>query len=159
RGGRVLGICAGFQMLGAHIYDLYGLEGKASDMAGLGFLDVETRFQADKTLSQIEGIAFGGPVSGYEMHMGDTSGTDAARPFMTIDGASSGAISQDGRIMGCYLHGLFADDDFRHRFLEHIKARAGSGLEFKASVESALNAVAGEMESYLDIDALVEVTR
>ena len=109
RGGRVLGLCGGYQMLGRTIADPLGIEGPAGEARGLGLLPVDTRLTGEKRLSPVTGDAEGVPFAGYEMHVGDT--TPAARPFARFaDGRTDGAVSADGLVAGCYVHGLFADD-------------------------------------------------
>lgn len=156
RGGRVLGICAGYQMLGRQISDPLGVEGaKGSVAAGLGLLEVETVMAGDKVLVETSGTDGGGhAVSGYEMHMGRTEGADCARPFLTLAGRPDGATSRDGRIMGCYLHGLFANDSFRHAFLgrEH-------GVDYEAQVEEVLDRLAAHLAAHLDLDGLLAIAR
>ncbi|WP_374637592.1 cobyric acid synthase, partial [Paracoccus sp. (in: a-proteobacteria)] len=112
RGGRVLGICGGYQMLGRMIHDPHGHDGAPGSDAGLGLLDVETHMAAEKRLTRIEGRALGRTIEGYEIHLGRTTGPDCARPFAHIP-QPDGAISPDGRVAGTYLHGLFANDSFR----------------------------------------------
>ena len=160
RGGQVLGICAGYQMLGRRIIDSDGIEGAPGETAGLGLLQIETRLGGDKTLAEVEGSASGGlgSVHGYEMHMGQSSGADTARPFAQLDGQDGGAVSEDGRIMGCYLHGLFAADGFRTAFLARLGGK-GSSLVYEKDVEAALDELAGAMESHLDIDTLAALAR
>jgi adenosylcobyric acid synthase len=151
RGGRVLGICAGYQMLGRTVSDPLGVEGPAgSSSAGLGLLDVETVMGADKTLVEAAGSdGAGRPVRGYEMHMGRTLGPDCARPFLHLGGGPDGAQSADGRVAGCYLHGLFASDAFRAGFLE----RPGA-LAYDAVVEDVLDRLADHLETHVDLAAL-----
>jgi adenosylcobyric acid synthase len=160
RGGPVLGICAGYQMLGKRIIDGGGIEGAPSETDGLGLLQMETRLGGDKTLAEAEGNAAGGlgTVRGYEMHMGQSSGADTARPFLDLGGGDGGAMSEDGRIMGCYLHGLFAADEFRGAFLARLGAGA-SDLAYEQDVEAALDDLAAAMETHLDIDALAALAR
>jgi adenosylcobyric acid synthase len=156
RGGYVLGLCGGYQMLGKMVHDPDGLEGPAGSCDGLGLLDVETRLLPGKTLTETSGVhaATGTPVNGYEIHLGSTSGPDRARPFADVEGEPDGATSRDGRIMGTYLHGLFAGDAFRKAFLESLGA-AGSGLDFEHEIESTLDALAAHLEAHLDLDAIL----
>ncbi|ARJ66742.1 cobyric acid synthase CobQ [Magnetospirillum sp. ME-1] len=148
RGGRVLGICAGFQMLGRTVADPLGVEGPAGGVAaGLGLLDVETVMEGDKVLCRACGSdASGHAVEGYEMHMGRTTGPDTARPFLSLEGRPDGAVSADGRIMGCYLHGLFAADSFRAALLG-----SDSGLEYEPMVDAVLERLADHLETHLDM--------
>ncbi|ARC89871.1 cobyric acid synthase [Rhodovulum sp. MB263] len=156
RGGQVLGLCGGYQMLGRRIADPEGLEGPPGVTEGLGLLDVETVMHADKTLTRIAAThaATGATVSGYEIHIGATEGPDRARPFVHIGDRPEGAISADGRVAGSYLHGLFSEDGFRRAWL------AGLGLEtgrkgYDATVEDTLDRLAAHLETHLDIDALL----
>ncbi|WP_207779432.1 cobyric acid synthase [Zavarzinia aquatilis] len=160
RGGRVLGICGGYQMLGQRIADPNGVEGPPGEDTGLGLLDVETVMTADKRLTRVAGthVASGQPVEGYEIHLGRTEGADRARPFARIDGAAEGAISPDGRIMGSYLHGLFAADDFRAAFLEGLGA-AAPATAYGALVEATLDGLADHLERHLDVDGLLALAR
>ncbi|RYG38359.1 MAG: cobyric acid synthase [Burkholderiales bacterium] len=154
-GGRVIGLCGGYQMLGREILDPQGVEGAAGSVRGLSLLDVTTTMAADKTVRASEGRATdGSTVSGYEIHMGETTGTDCARAFLHLDGHADGAMSSNGRIAGCYLHGLFASDDFRRNWLNDIRTGAGSELDFEASVEQALDALADHLEASLDVNGL-----
>ena len=157
RGGQILGICGGYQMLGRRIADPDGIEGPAGSTDGLGYLDMETRLTAGKTLTEVSGAdARGMPVAGYEMHVGETSGPATAAPYLTLEGRADGAVSEDGRIAGCYVHGLFAADEFRHSFLKQLEERSASGLRYGASVEAALDDVADALESNLDVDGLMD---
>ncbi len=134
RGGQVLGICGGYQMLGRRLADPLGVEGLASEVAGLGLLDVETEMGGDKALRQVAGRhgPSGIPLVGYEMHIGRTDGPDQARPFAHLsDGREDGAMSTDGRVAGSYLHGLFASDPFRHAFLRTLARRQEQGVAFE----------------------------
>ena len=160
RGGQVLGICGGYQMLGRRIADPDGMEGPAGSTDGLGYLDVETRLTAGKTLTEVSGADVRGtPITGYEMHVGETSGPATVAPYLTLEGRADGAVSEDGRITGCYVHGLFAADEFRHSFLKGLKERSASGLLYEASVAAALDDVAEALESNLDVDSLMDAAR
>ena len=118
RGGRVLGLCGGFQMLGREISDPDGIEGPPQTVPGLGYLDFATALTGGKTLRRVSGTACGAPFEGYEMHVGETEGEALSRPFLHFeDGRPEGAISADGRVAGCYVHGIFASDAFRHAWL------------------------------------------
>jgi adenosylcobyric acid synthase len=159
RGGAVLGICGGYQMLGRRVADPHGIEGEAASVEGLGLLDVETVLTPGKVLRPVRGTALGETMSGYEMHMGDTLGLDAARPFAQFDdGMPDGAVSPDGLVMGSYVHGLFAETGLRHALLARIGA-TGSGGDYKASVDAALDEIAGELERHVNIDAIIAMAR
>jgi adenosylcobyric acid synthase len=151
RGGRVIGICGGYQMLGRKVHDPLGIEGYAVDMAGLGLLDVETEMAPEKTVrnSVATAVEDGSPLSGYQIHLGITSGEDCGRPFAIVDGRPDGAVSADGRIAGTYLHGLFASDIYRSRLLRSF-GLSGDTNDYRAGVEKALDDVAAELEACLD---------
>ena len=157
RGGQVLGLCAGYQMLGQVLRDPEGIEGPPGEASGLGLLEIETDLAGDKALVEAQGIelASGQAVCGYEMHMGRSAGADLARPMLRLGDRDDGAVSPDGRVMGCYLHGLFAADGFRHAFLARLKDRAASGLAYEAEVEDVLDRLAAHLETHLDLDALL----
>ncbi|MBR9972585.1 cobyric acid synthase [Magnetospirillum sulfuroxidans] len=159
RGGKVLGICAGYQMLGRSVADPLGVEGPAGAVRpGLGWLDIETSMADDKVLSLSQGVDRDGhPVRGYEMHMGRTQGRDCARPFLTLDGRPDGAVSTDGRVMGCYLHGLFASDCFRAALLADLRPGRAGGLAYETLVDDVLDMLARHLEEHLDIDALLRL--
>jgi adenosylcobyric acid synthase len=161
RGGAVLGICGGFQMLGRRIADPERIEGPSGEGYGLGLVDLDTVLTGDKQLHEVRGreLISGEPVHGYEMHIGRTSGPALARPMLDLEGRPDGAVSADGRIMGCYVHGLFAADAFRHAFLARLKERAPSGLVFERQVETALDALADHLEAHVDLDGLLVLAR
>ncbi|MEC3911173.1 cobyric acid synthase [Sphingobium sp. CR2-8] len=155
RGGAVLGLCGGYQMLGRTIADPEGVEGPAGSVAGLGLLDVETRLSGAKTLEQVRGEALGADFSGYEMHMGVTKGPDCSRPFAVIDGVrADGAISRDGRVMGSYVHGLLGSTALRDALLRRLGGQS-AGADYDRSVEDALDEIAALLETHVDIDAMV----
>ena len=152
RGGRVLGICGGYQMLGRMIHDPDGHDGAPGSDAGLGLLDVETHMAAEKRLTRITGRALGQPIEGYEIHLGRTAGPDSARPFAHIP-APDGAISADGRVAGTYLHGLFSDNAFRAVWL--AQAGVASALDYGAGVDQVLDRLAAHLETHLDIERML----
>ena len=157
RGGRVWGICGGYQMLGSRVEDPDGVEGPPGGAPGLGLLEVETVLKGDKVLREVAGCdrASGQPVSGYEMHMGRTAGPGSARPMLDLPpGHDRGAASPDGRVRGCYLHGLFRADGFRAAVVRELGG-AASGTMFEAGIDSALDALAVHLETHLDVDALL----
>ncbi len=159
RGGLVLGLCGGFQMLGRRISDPDGIEGEPSNADGLGWLDMETVLTGEKTLVETSGIDCenGLPVRGYEMHVGKSEGPALERPFLKLEGRSEGAISEDGNIIGCYVHGLFAADDFRHDFLRRIRARETSSVAYDRQVEMTLDHLADHLERHLDISEMMKI--
>jgi adenosylcobyric acid synthase len=157
RGVRVLGLCAGYQMLGRRIADPNGVEGSPGAAPGLGLLEVETVLTERKTLAQVRGTACGHAVHGYEMHIGVTDGRDCARAFVELDGRRDGAVSADGRVAGCYVHGLFVADAFRHAFLAGLHAGRAPGPAYDAMVEETLDRLADHLERHLDLDRLREL--
>jgi adenosylcobyric acid synthase len=161
RGGHVLGICGGYQMLGTKIADPDGIEGPAGAVAGLGLLDVETVLRGDKVLVDIAGESADGaaPFHGYEMHVGRTIGAGCAKPLLHFaDGRKEGAIDGSGRIAGCYVHGLFSDDRQRNWWLQRI-ANHSSKFAYEADVEETLDRLAEHMERHVDCDRLLELAR
>jgi adenosylcobyric acid synthase len=160
RGGLVLGLCGGYQMLGRTIDDPQGIEGPAAKVAGLGLLEVETVLSDGKRLEPIRGQTAGGaPFTGYEMHMGVTAGPDCARPFARLDdGAPEGAISADGRVFGTYIHGLFADDGQRAAWLKRLSA-GPSAIAYDDLIERTLDRLAAHLAAHLDLDRLLSLAR
>ncbi len=158
RGGHVLGICGGYQMLGRWIDDPQGIEGTAQRVPGLGLLDVETVMSPQKRLALTRGLypATGDVVEGYEIHIGQTDGPDRARSWLTFGGQSEGAASPDGRVRGCYLHGLFASDGFRQAFLAELGATV-AGADYGAGVEATLDALADHVTAHLDVAQIAEL--
>jgi len=161
RGGRVLGLCGGYQMLGKRISDPHGIEGPARSVDGLGLLDVATELGSEKRLADVSGVLSGSNAGfkGYEMHVGNTSGPDLARPFLRFsDGRPDGAISADGRVAGCYVHGLFASDTARAAFL------SGFGIEiadesYEAMIDDVLDRFAEHLSQHIDIERLLTLAR
>ncbi|RWN39091.1 MAG: cobyric acid synthase [Mesorhizobium sp.] len=160
RGGHVVGICGGFQMLGRIVRDPDGIEGSVTETEGLGLLDVETVMEPEKTVRNVSArsVQFDLPLEGYEIHLGRTTGPDTLRPSAVINGVDDGAISADGKVSGTYLHGLFSADAFRAKFLENLGVKGG-GIDYRAEVERALDEVAAELEIHLDCDAIFGLAR
>jgi adenosylcobyric acid synthase len=159
RGGRILGLCGGYQMLGTRITDPDGIEGAPADCEGLGLLDVATRLTPEKTLVEAEGRerSTRAPVRGYEMHVGVTEGADCARPMLDLAAHADGAVSADGRVMGCYLHGLFASDLFRRAFLESLRPGTASDLAYDTRIEATLDALADHLQRHIAVDRIREI--
>ncbi|SFJ00608.1 adenosylcobyric acid synthase (glutamine-hydrolysing) [Jannaschia pohangensis] len=154
RGGHTLGICGGYQMLGRTIADPGGIEGPPCEVPGLGLLDVATVMQPMKHLSRVSARDrdSGADVSGYEIHLGETTGPDTRNGWLLRDGVAIGAASGDGRVRGCYLHGLFEGDAFRAAFLARLGAQA-SAMDYGAGVEATLDALADHLNRALDLAA------
>ncbi|TCT01574.1 cobyric acid synthase [Aquabacter spiritensis] len=160
RGGRVMGLCGGYQILGTRIADPDGVEGPPGTTRGLGLLDVATILTAGKTLTEVTGRSWlDAPFRGYEMHMGETAGPDAARPFARLaDGRADGAVSASGRIAGSYVHGLFADDAQRAAWLAQLGA-GPSQIGYDAQIEATLDALAAHLAASIDLDRLLSLAR
>jgi adenosylcobyric acid synthase len=159
-GGHIMGLCGGYQMLGRHIADPQGSEGAPGEAPGLGLLEVDTVLGGAKLLGEAAGteIASGMPVRGYEIHLGTTGGPGLARPMLDLGGRPDGAVSADGTVAGCYLHGLFASDPFRRAFLGRLGV-AGGAVAYEAMIESVLDRLADHLEQHLDLRALFAAAR
>ena len=156
RGGAVLGLCAGYQMLGHSVADPAGVEGTAGESKGLSLLDMETVLGGDKTLSSVEGrdLASDLPISGYEMHIGETDGPALANPMLRLSNRNDGAVSSDGLVSGCYVHGLFASDQFRSAFLGKLKDGTFGSARYEMMVEKTLDDLAEHCAQHLDLEAI-----
>ncbi|PVB63644.1 cobyric acid synthase [Labrenzia sp. 011] len=160
RGGHILGICGGYQMLGGTISDPDGMEGPSGTVEGLGFLDVETVLTREKSTVAATGthVASGAPVSGYEIHIGNTTGPDCENPMMRLDGdRADGAVSPDGLVSGTYVHGLFTNDAFRAAYLRTFGA--STGLAYDRSIDRILDDLAAHLEQSLDVEKVLEIAR
>jgi adenosylcobyric acid synthase len=161
RGGHVLGLCGGYQMLGVSIADPHGIEGPAGSVPGLSLLQVDTVIAGEKALAEVSGttVADAAPVKGYEMHVGVSTGPDTARPLVRFsDGRSDGAVSADGRVAGTYLHGFFADDAQRRAWIERLGGTP-SRHSHDADIQSTLDALADHLEAHIDVDRLLRLAR
>jgi adenosylcobyric acid synthase len=161
RGGHVLGLCGGYQMLGQTIADPRGIEGAAKVVPGLGLLQVDTVIEGEKTLAEVAGttLADAAPVKGYEMHMGVSAGPDTARPLVRFaDGRADGATSADGRVAGTYVHGFFADDAQRRAWIERLGGTP-SRHSHEADVQRTLDELAAHLEAHVDIDRMLRAAR
>jgi adenosylcobyric acid synthase len=160
RGGAVLGLCGGYQMLGRTVADPAGVEGPAGTVDGLGLLDIETTLAGYKQLREVAGTDClgGAPVQGYEIHIGRSHGPATARPLVRLDdGRADGAVAEGGRIAGCYLHGLFAADRFRHDFLARLRQRTASGLCYEERIDQLLDSLADHVAAHLDLDRILRI--
>ncbi|WP_339934695.1 cobyric acid synthase [Vreelandella glaciei] len=156
-GGKVLGICGGFQMLGEWVDDPEGLEGKPGTVAGLGFLALTTRMVAGKQLRNVSGIvvADGASVTGYEIHNGVSEGQALSSPLFEINGLPEGAVSEDGQIMGTYLHGLFDHREACQALLKQLGLINGEQSDYQAHRERELDRLADMLEAHIDIEAVI----
>ena len=161
RGGHVLGICAGYQMLGRTVADPDGIEGPAGTTPGLGLLDVETMMGAAKTLRPVSGqmTMVDTPVRGFEMHVGVTTGPDTVRPLLVLETGRDGAVTADGRVMGCSVHGLFADDAPRRAFLARLNPRVRASVDYEAGIDATLDGVAAHLAAHVDLDRLLALAQ
>jgi adenosylcobyric acid synthase len=160
RGGRVLGLCGGYQMLGHRVADPDGTEGTPATVDGLGLLDVATVLCGEKSLRLVGGrTADGVGFRGYEMHTGITRGPDCARPFAQLsDGSLDGAISANGQVIGTYVHGLFADEGQRSALLSRLRA-GPAVIDYEARLEAALDRLAAHIAAHVDLDRLLTLAR
>ena len=171
RGGKILGLCGGYQMLGTVIRDPEGLEGFTSTSAkssedetsGLGLLQVETMLSPQKHLTRVQArhSESGLMIDGYEIHLGQTDGPDCARPFATIiqDDKTQieGACSENQQIQGTYLHGLFTNDSFRAHFLRDLGVKQVGSTRYAHTLDETLNALADHLEAHLDLSGLFKL--
>ena len=158
RGGHVLGICGGYQMLGTSIDDPDGIEGPPTQVAGLGYLDIATQMKPEKRLARSKAtyLPTGDVVSGYEIHIGQTTGPDCSHPWLDLDGRAEGAMARGGQIKGCYLHGLFSSDAFRRSYLAELGAPVATST-YDETVEATLDALADHLEAHIDLDLLLQL--
>ena len=161
QGGTVIGICGGYQILGHKIKDPLQLEGDVHEIDGLGLLNIETELRPEKTVqnSAPKSVEYEVPLQGYEIHMGQTSGEDCARPMINFGTHADGAISKQGNVRGCYLHGLFGSDAYRKALLQSAGFSGAGDISYMATVEQALDELAQEMERWLDIDGLLGMAK
>ncbi len=161
RGGAVFGVCGGYQMLGHTVRDPKGIEGPPAEIEGLGLLDVETTLLDEKVLQSVSGTAHatGTRIDGYKMHVGTTTGPGCARPLLDLAGTPDGAISADGLVEGCSVHGLFASDTYRAAWMAKRAPRARSRIRFDALLEETIDRWAHHLERHLDLDAVLEMAR
>jgi adenosylcobyric acid synthase len=159
RGGRLIGICGGFQMLGRRISDPEGVEGRPGEAAGLALLDIETVLTGDKVLRRVNGrlANLTTRFEGYEMHVGRSTGPALAHPWLLPqDGTSESALSANGKVAGCYVHALFALGETRAALMAQWGA-ASAGADDAIRVDAALDQLALALETALDIPALVAI--
>jgi adenosylcobyric acid synthase len=158
RGGHVLGLCGGYQMLGKRIHDPLGLEGQMGSVDGLGHLDAGTTLVADKTVREIAATHrdSGEIINAYEIHLGETTGPDCIRPFATTATGPDGATSSDGRIAGTYLHGCFTSDAFRDAYLSSLGIVTGT-YAFETLIDRTLDALALHIGANLDVERLLSL--
>lgn len=162
RGGHILGLCGGYQMLGRVVRDPLGLEGPAGEADGLGLLDVETVLEGTKTVREVDFIHAPSASKGraYEIHLGRTEGADTLRAPFKVGERPEGAASSDGRVIGSYLHGVFSADAVRAACLGAVAGvRLSSGLFYEGDVEATLDRLAAHLQEHLDIEAILTLAR
>lgn len=166
-GGRILGVCGGYQMLGKQVHDPHGIEGDSGSSEGFGLLDIETTLEKEKVLSRSQGnLSDGTYIDGYEIHMGQTKLGPEAMPMVTVKSRNQteiedidGAVSKDGKVEGSYFHGLFDFPDYRNRYLQKLSPvypaeDAQAAAEFK---QTQYDLLAEHFEQHLDMDKLTEI--
>ena len=151
-GGKLLGICGGFQMLGRAIHDPLGMEGQPGSIAGLGFLDMETTLNNDKCLRQTKGWFFkqDTPVTGYEIHLGISSGPALSQPLFSLENGSDGAVSADNQVAGSYLHGMFDLPEACNALLRWAGYQPQQAVDFNALREAGIDSLADMLEIHFD---------
>lgn len=156
-GGKVLGICGGFQMLGERIDDPDGLESDAGSSPGLGWLAMTTRLIAGKQLRNVQGVFLPAntAIHGYEIHNGISEGSALLRPMLQLGEGDEGAISDDGQVMGCYLHGLFDSAKAGNAILEWAGLRSERAVDYDAHRQKGLDRLADMIDQHLDTEKLL----
>lgn len=155
-GGRVTGVCGGYQLLGKAVHDPQGIDGAPGSADGLGLLDIETHMHPEKQTRKASGHCPRSQcqLSGYEIHVGTSTGPDTRTPMTVLADHPDGATSHNGQIEGTYLHGIFGNDDYRAWWLNGLKSGSAGALNYDATVEQELDKLADGLEAALDVDAL-----
>jgi adenosylcobyric acid synthase len=156
QGGHVTGICGGYQLLGKDIHDPDGIDGNPGSVKGLGLLNIETRMSSEKRTLQVNGVCArsAASVTGYEIHVGNSTGIDTQKPMTILEGQPDGAINENGNVEGTYLHGMFSSNEFRREWLNRLQKGIAGELDYEATVDRELDLLADGLESALDVDAL-----
>ncbi len=160
RGTEIVGLCGGFQMLGADIADPHGLESDRKTIPGLGLLNVSTVLALEKTLTRVTAthLESGFTVQGYEIHHGQSRSSNFEPLVMQTDGTADGARSPDGRLWGTYLHGIFDSDEFRRWFIDRLRIRRGLSAKGQVcaryDIEPALDRLAESVRHSVQIDQI-----
>ena len=158
-GGKLIGICAGFQMLGKFIHDPEGIEGPTGSTTGFGFFDMQTELKHHKQLHKQSAKLFlnNAKVTGYEIHCGISHGSALLRPAITANGFTDGAVSADNQIMGCYLHGLFDEKSACDQLLEWAGMNAAEAIDYMALKEREIDRLADAIEQHIDVNAIIKL--
>lgn len=156
-GGKLLGICGGYQMLGMTVADPLGIEDQPGETAGLGLLDLYTQLGPEKRLQQSSGslcLPGNAPIAGYRIHCGETRGAALSRPLLQLGDGPDGAISEDGQIAGTYLHGLFDQADAAKALLAWAGLDSSQAVDLSALREASLERLADSVEQNLKLELL-----
>jgi adenosylcobyric acid synthase len=158
-GGKLIGICGGFQMLGSSIHDPHGIEGEAGSSDGFGLLDMETTLEREKQLHNVRGrLTFGDTeVTGYEIHAGVSTGPALARAAAQLDHGADGAIGEDGQVLGSYVHGLFESRSACDALLAWAGMSAPQTPDYHTLREAGIDRLADAIESHLDMNAVLQL--
>ena len=159
-GGKLIGVCGGYQMIGRVIHDPDGIEGQPGSAEGLALMDFETRLAPRKQLANVRGKLFGEDIdlTGYEIHMGETTGNDLSRPAVVLaDGRMDGAVSEDGQIICSYLHGFFDHPDACQALLSWAGMDRSTVFDYAEFKEQEIDRVADMLGNHLDIPQLIEI--
>jgi len=159
-GGKLIGICGGFQMLGRAISDPLGLEGPPGVSPGFGWLEMETQLEAEKQLRNVTGVLSLGnaPMKGYEIHAGVTRGRALQKPSAMLEGGrADGALSDDGQILGTYVHGIFEAPEACVALLQWAGIKGAQRLDYVSVRERAIERLADIVESHVDMKKVLEL--
>ena len=163
-GGKVLGICGGFQMLGQKISDPEQVEGSIAESEGLGLLDISTRLTAEKQLKNVDGVLVnsGNKIKGYEIHCGISEGVGLQSPFCHVSDQNDcaytdGAVSDDGQVMGTYLHGVFDHPEACAFILEWVSGSSVTAEDWQVLREREIERIADIYEQHIDMEALLNI--
>ncbi|MGO4110835.1 cobyric acid synthase [Paenibacillus sp. YAF4_2] len=171
-GSFLVGICGGYQMLGHRLYDPQQVESVHGEVVGLGYLPLDTTFYTEKRTERVSGTiaashpnwpsAQGQAIEGYEIHMGQTTPLSQVHPLLSINGQSEGAISENGRIFGTYLHGIFHNDTFRRQYLNMVRAcndltPINDILSFRSRQIEAFDRLADHVRNHLDMEQVYHI--
>lgn len=161
-GGKLIGLCGGFQMLGKEIHDPLGIEGRQGSSVGLALFDMQTTLGGEKQLKQVQGslLTTGSVVQGYEIHAGLSVGEAFSSPLLKMDnGDSEGAISADGQVLGTYVHGLFDSPEAGKELLSWAGAKHIKPIDFNLLCEQGIELMADTVEQYINMPLLEQASR
>ena len=156
-GGKLMGICGGYQMLGTHLHDPFGIEGAAGSSAGLAYLEMETTLEGEKELCHTDGrlVMDNTEISGYEIHIGKTRGPALDHPAIVMSDKTDGAISEDNKIMGSYLHGLFESAAGCNALLKWAGLETEQAIDYQQLREQEIDRLADSLNNNLDMQTLL----